>query len=108
MTTKDFITKLMQGDKELAGKLEKCKAPEEAYKIAKAAGLTDGMDAFVAEMKKLNEAVKDLSEDDLADVAGGLGEENAWMELSKKTTLVTDLHPVTQPWWLGPSAAASV
>jgi hypothetical protein len=71
MTTIDFIAKLTKENKELTSKMEACKAPEEAYKIAKGEGLTDSFEAFVADMKKLNEAVKNLSEDDLADVAGG-------------------------------------
>jgi pyruvate dehydrogenase complex dehydrogenase (E1) component len=71
MTTIEFIGKTASESKELVSKLEACKAPEEAYGIAKAEGLTDNFEVFVAEMKKLHEAVKDLSDDDLAEVAGG-------------------------------------
>jgi pyruvate dehydrogenase complex dehydrogenase (E1) component len=71
MTTQDFIKKLTPDNNALTNKMEAAKTSEDAYGIAKAEGVTDSFDTFVSEMKKLNEAVKDLSDDDLANVAGG-------------------------------------
>jgi hypothetical protein len=53
--------------------MQACKNPEEAYAVAKETGVTDSFDDFVAEMTKIYESVKDLSEDDLHMVAGGGG-----------------------------------
>lgn len=68
----EFTAKIKANDKELVAKLEKCKSPDEAYKVAKAAGLDATKEEFVAEMKKLNEAVKELDEKALDTVAGGM------------------------------------
>jgi predicted ribosomally synthesized peptide with nif11-like leader len=71
MKIKEFVAKIKANDKDLVAKLGKCKSPDEAYKVAKAAGLDATKDEFVAEMKKLNEAVKELDEKSLDKVAGG-------------------------------------
>ena len=71
MTTKDFIAKLNPENAELVGKLEAVKTPEDAYAIAKETGVTDDFNTFTAEMTKVHESVKELSEDDLDMVAGG-------------------------------------
>jgi predicted ribosomally synthesized peptide with nif11-like leader len=72
MKITEFTAKIKTNDKELVEKLAKCKSPDEAYKAAKAAGLDATKDEFVAEMKKLNEAVKELDEKALDTVAGGM------------------------------------
>lgn len=71
MTTKDFTTKLTADNTVLIEKLQDCKAPEEAYAVAKAEVLTDTFDAFTSEMEKFYESVKDLTDDDMQSVAGG-------------------------------------
>ncbi len=66
-----FLEKVAE-DKELQGKFSKLRDPDEAYKLA--ASVQDGFtkEEFTAEMKRLYaEAVKDLSEDDIATLAGG-------------------------------------
>ena len=68
---KKFLEKV-EADQELQAKLSQIRDPEEAYKLA--ASLQSGFtqDEFVTEMKKIYvEATKDLSEDDIAKVAGG-------------------------------------
>jgi len=72
MTTKEFIQYLNERP-ELCEKLASCTAPEEAYALAKAEGLTDSQEDFVAEMIRMKEALQ-ISEDDLANVsAAGVG-----------------------------------
>ena len=77
MTTQEFIGKLVPENEGLINRMQACKAPEEAYEAARSEGLTDSFEDFTAEMTKLYESVKDLSEDDLAKVAGGLTEDEA-------------------------------
>ncbi len=60
-------------DKELQDKLSKIRNPDEAYKLA--SSVQDGFtkEEFDAEMQRLYaEAIKDISEDDIAKIAGGL------------------------------------
>ncbi len=67
-----FLEKLAK-DEELQAKLAKIRDPEEAYKLA--GSVQDGFtkEEFTAEMQKLYEEVtKDLSEEDLAKLAGGI------------------------------------
>ncbi|MGN0649298.1 MAG: Nif11-like leader peptide family RiPP precursor [Oscillospiraceae bacterium] len=72
MTTQEFIEK-MSKDEALAKKLSECKAPEEAYEVAKEAGLTDDFEAFKTIMTAVNKRIKgELSDDELDDVAGGV------------------------------------
>ena len=79
MKTPDFI-KMAQNNEELCKKLQACKAPEEAYNIAKAEGVTDSLEEFTAEMTKSYDSVRDLNEDDLAKVAGGNPLQEWWEE----------------------------
>jgi hypothetical protein len=71
MTTQEFVNQLTSLGGEIVNKMQNCKTPEEAYAVAKETGVTDSFDDFVAEMTKIYESVKDLSEDDLEMVAGG-------------------------------------
>ena len=71
MTTKEFITKLASGNASLDAKMQSCKVPEEAYNVAREEGLTDSLETFIAEMTALHDSVKDLTDEDLAGVAGG-------------------------------------
>ncbi|MGN0649300.1 MAG: Nif11-like leader peptide family RiPP precursor [Oscillospiraceae bacterium] len=74
MTTKEFIEK-MASDEALAKKLEGCKSPEEAYEVAKEAGLTDDIETFKGIMTAVNKQLKgELSDDELENVAGGMSE----------------------------------
>ncbi len=71
---KKFLEKVA-ADKELQGQLSKIRDPHEAYTLA--AGVQDGFteEEFVDEMKKLYaEVTKDLSEEDMAKLAGGMSE----------------------------------
>ena len=71
MTTKEFIEKLTK-DETLANKMEGCKAPEEAYEVAKEAGLTDDIESFKAVMTAVNKKINgELSDDELDNIAGG-------------------------------------
>jgi len=72
MTTKEFI-QYINDRPELCEKLAACTAPEEAYAIAKAEGLTDSQEDFTAEMVSMKETAK-ISEEDLEKVsAAGMG-----------------------------------
>ncbi|MGN0649296.1 MAG: Nif11-like leader peptide family RiPP precursor [Oscillospiraceae bacterium] len=74
MTTKEFIEK-MAGDEALSKKMSECKAPEEAYEVAKEAGLTDDIESFKAVMTAVNKQLKgELSDDELDNVAGGMSD----------------------------------
>ncbi len=67
-----FLEKLAK-DEELQAKLAKIRDPEEAYKLA--GSVQDGFtkEEFIAEMKKIYaEITKDLSEEDVAKLAGGI------------------------------------
>ena len=74
MRTQEFIT-MLGNSVDLCQKMQTCKAPEEAYNIAKAEGLTDSFEEFTAKMTKFHDSIKDLTEDDLTKVAGGLTED---------------------------------
>ena len=68
---KKFLAKVEQSP-ELQAKFDQIRDPDEAYKLA--ASIQDGFtkDEFISEMKKLyDEAIKDLSDEDIAKVAGG-------------------------------------
>ena len=70
---KKFLEKVEQSP-DLQTQLSQIRDPEEAYKLA--ASVQDGFtkDEFVSEMKKLYEAqTVDLSDEDIAKVAGGGG-----------------------------------
>ena len=68
---KKFLEKVEQSP-ELQAQFDQIRDPEEAYKLA--ASIQDGFtkDEFISEMKKLYEAMlQNLSEEDIAQVAGG-------------------------------------
>lgn len=69
MKTSAFISKLR--DPELSKMMSVAKSPQEAFEIAKAAGVTDSFEEFITEMQKLQAVLGELSEDDLVSVAGG-------------------------------------
>jgi len=72
MTTKDFV-QYLNNHSEICEKLATCTAPEEAYAIAKAEGVTDTLEEFIAEMTRVKEAAQ-LSEEDLDKIsAAGAG-----------------------------------
>ncbi len=80
MTTKEFIEKLnldaKENNTEIVAKIQAVgKNPEAVYAIAKEAGVTDSFEDFKAEMTAQYEAMsKELSEEELASIAGG----SAW------------------------------
>jgi predicted ribosomally synthesized peptide with nif11-like leader len=71
MTLKEFRARLDGSDLALLQKLGACKTPDDAYAVAKAAGLTASKEDFVKEMLRFNLAVKELNENELDSVAGG-------------------------------------
>lgn len=77
MTAKEFVEEMVKNE-ELTQKMADCKKPEEAYEIAKEAGVTDDYDAFVKYMTELNEQMsQELSDDELENAAGGLSTSDA-------------------------------
>ena len=74
---KKFLAKVEQSP-ELQAQFSKIRNIDEAYKLA--ATVQDGFtkEEFISEMKKLYEnAIQDLSEEDIAKIAGGLSDEAA-------------------------------
>lgn len=75
---KAFLQKLVD-DKELQARLSKVKNPDEAYEVAKSVQEGFTKEEFVAEMRKLKEKIaaskanQELSDEDVAQVAGGSG-----------------------------------
>lgn len=79
VTTKEFVEKVAK-DEELVNKMSACKKPEEAYEVAKEAGVTDDYDAFVKYVTELNEQMsQELSDEELENTAGGLWDRSPWM-----------------------------
>jgi hypothetical protein len=87
MTTQEFIAKATPENTELTGKFKGINTPEDGYAMAKAEGVTDSFEDFVAVMTKTYEAIKDLSEDDLDMVAGGEDGDIDWAVLSVVTSI---------------------
>ena len=91
MTTKDFVAKLNQDAKENNNEiLAKIQAagqnPEAVYAIAKEIGVTDSFEDFRAEMQNWYEAmVKELSEEELAAIAGGVTAEDVAIGIAAGT-----------------------
>ena len=71
MTAVEFKEKMQKGDEVLVGKLKGAKSPDEAYTAAKAAGLNDSKEAFVAQMKEMHDKYTKMTDEDLKAVAGG-------------------------------------
>ena len=68
---KKFLAKVEQSP-ELQDQFAKIRNPDEAYKLA--ASIQDGFtkEEFISEMKKIYEAaIQDLSDEDIAKIAGG-------------------------------------
>ena len=71
MTAVEFKEKLLAGDTALVEKLKGAKSPDEAYAVAKGAGMNDTKEAFMAQMKALHDKYTDVTDEDLKAVAGG-------------------------------------
>ncbi len=77
MTTKEFIEKLnldaKENNTEIFAKIQAAgQNPEAVYAIAKEVGVSDSFEDFKAEMKAWYESMaQELSEDELAAIAGG-------------------------------------
>ena len=68
-----FLQKVAN-DEELQKKIHACKSPEEAYAVASSVQEGFTFEEFVDEMTKLKESIdQDLTDEDLAKAAGGLG-----------------------------------
>ena len=69
---KAFVEKVAT-DKELLAKLSAVKSPDEAFELAKSVQGGFTKEEFIADMRKLKEAAanRELSDDDVAEVAGG-------------------------------------
>lgn len=68
------LLEAMKTQEDLGDKFAQCKTPEEAYHVA--LEVSDGytieeFQAMMAEIKKLNDGVAELSEEDLDSVSGG-------------------------------------
>ena len=71
---KKFLAKVEQ-DQELQNKMSQIRDPEEAYKLASSVQEGFTKEEFITEMKKLyEEGIKELSDEDMVKVAGGLSE----------------------------------
>lgn len=57
MNTKKFIYSLNESNPELIKKMSCCKSPEEAYQVAKDAGLTDTQKELTTVMSALNNVI---------------------------------------------------
>ena len=75
MTTKEFIAKLVPENQALIESLKICKEPKEAYKVAQDVGLTDSFEDFTTVMTEFHNSIKDLGEDDLQNVVGGVSDD---------------------------------
>jgi predicted ribosomally synthesized peptide with nif11-like leader len=83
----EFLKKVAD-DEELQAKMQKATNPDEAYAIASA--VQDGFtkEEFVETMQAINaQTDKELSEDDLAQVAGG----SFWDDFKKSMSVVTKI-----------------
>ena len=72
---KKFLEKVEQSP-ELQAQFDQIRDPDEAYKLA--ASIQGGFtkDEFITEMKKIyEETIQDLSDEDVAKIAGGLSED---------------------------------
>ena len=70
MNMQEFLQLLIENS-ELAQKMDGAANPDEAYAIAKEAGLTDSFEVFTDTMTKLYKAQSELSEEELDAVVGG-------------------------------------
>ena len=91
MTTKEFVEKLKQDAKEnnteIFVKIQAAgKDPEAIYAIAKEIGVADSFEAFKAEMENRYESmVQELSEEELAQIAGGVTAEDVAIGIAAGT-----------------------
>ncbi|SEH33006.1 Nif11-like leader peptide family RiPP precursor [Selenomonas sp. KH1T6] len=103
-----FLDKLGK-DKELQEKFSQIRDPGEAYKLA--ASVQDGFtkEEFVTEMKRLyEEMTKDLSDEDLAKVAGGGSDEELALSLTFVGVSTSVVSTVIVGLEFGASAAAVI
>lgn len=70
MNMQEFL-QLLSENSELAQKMDGAANPDEAYAIAKEAGLTDSFEVFTDTMTKVYKAQSELSEEELDAVVGG-------------------------------------
>ncbi len=71
MKAAQFVAGIPKLDPKILAKLQTSKSPEEAFAVAKANGLSDTLENFSSEMRKLNEKAAALNEEELDAVAGG-------------------------------------
>ena len=70
MLFEEFLNKIAE-DPELSEKLQRSASPDEAYELAKEAGLSIEKDDFMLAMKKINEAYSEMSAEEIDAVVGG-------------------------------------
>lgn len=71
MTTPEFVKKIVE-DEELRNTMSAYETPDEAYEAAKAHGLTDDKETFMATMAAAQQAMSgELSDEELEEIAGG-------------------------------------
>lgn len=73
MKTKEFMEKFRNNDADLIKKVKECKTKEDVYEVAKAEGITDTFEVFCTEMTTLNKEERELSDEELEGVVGGVG-----------------------------------
>ena len=89
MNIQDFL-RLLNEDSDLAQKMGGAANPDEAYAIAKEAGLTDSFEVFTDTMTKIYKAQSELSDDEIDSVVGGTKPEVLiTVTLSTLSTIIT-------------------
>ena len=78
MTTKEFMEKIVQ-DEELRKAMSVYTTTEEAYEAAKAHGLTDDKETFMAVAAAIQRHLSgELSDEELEEISGGANDAVAW------------------------------
>ena len=71
MNIQDFL-QFINENPDLAQKMNGAANPDEAYAIAKEAGLTDSFEVFTDTMAKIYKAQSELSDEDIDSIVGGV------------------------------------
>ena len=71
ITSKEFFDQILHVEA-LCQSMEACRTPEEAYAVAKEAGVSDGFATFTTFMTEMNQRIKcELSDAELDNITGG-------------------------------------
>ncbi len=94
MTTKEFIEKV-NSDAALAEKFQNVKTPEECYEIAKAVGLTDSFEVFLAVAKEIKAEAEKLNPAEIDAVSGGVGNTTLYPETTYPRPTTNTITTIT-------------